>query len=151
MSKNSILMGALVPLIAATLVAQDVSPAKLDEAAQKALIANERALLTAVAKNDKAAFQSLVEPDGVWATVTGFVPMGPLANGLTEFEMPNWTIENPRVVWTDGNAALLLYIRTGGGSFGGRTLPPMMLASTLWTKRAGKWLAVNHQESELRQ
>jgi hypothetical protein len=26
-----------------------------------------------------------------------------------------------------------------------------MLASTLWTRRAGKWLAVHHQESALTQ
>ena len=76
------------------------------------------------------------------------LPTGPLAGGLRAFELPKWSIENPHVVWTDGNSALLLYARTGGGSYDHRPFAPMMLASTLWTKRSGKWVAVHHQESE---
>jgi hypothetical protein len=111
------------------------------------LITNERALYDAVAKNDPERFRSLVLSDGFWATPSGWVPMGPLAGGLSAFEVPKWAIENPRVVWTDGNSALLLYIRTGGGLYGDRPFAPMTLASTLWTKRDGKWVAVYHQES----
>jgi hypothetical protein len=42
----------------------------------------------------------------------------------------------------------LLYTRTGGGGFGGRAFAPRVTASTLWTKRAGSWVAVSHRESD---
>jgi len=140
-------VGALI----VTAVAQDRPPAKLDAATEKMLIANERALFDAIARHDKAAFQALVAPDGIWATPTGFVPMNLLANGLDVFDVPKFGIENAHVIWTDGNAALLPYPRTGGGSFGGHPFASVMMASTLWTKRDGKWVAVYHQESTAEQ
>jgi len=149
--KRTLVTLGLAALALTAIRAQNTPAAKLDADAEKTVIANERALYDAVAKNDKAAFQSLILPEGIWATLTGFVPIGALANGLGEFEVPTWGIENPHVIWRDGNTALLLYSRTGGGSFGGRTFPATMLASTIWTKRNGKWLAVYHQESDLRQ
>jgi len=42
---------------------------------QALLIANERALYSAVAKADRTSFQSLVVPEGVWTTKPGFIPM----------------------------------------------------------------------------
>jgi hypothetical protein len=125
--------------------AQD--PIAFDAATEKLLIQNEHALYDAVAKADRERFQALVLPQGIWTTPSSFIPMGPLADGLRSFELPNWAIENPHVVWADGNAALLLYVRTGGGNFDHRPLAQTTLASTLWTKRSGKWVAVHHQES----
>jgi hypothetical protein len=122
-----------------------------DKAVESAIVQNERALYDAIAKADKAAFQSLTLPEGVWTTPSSFVPMGPLAGGLASFELSGWGIDNPHVVWTDRDSALLLYVRTGGGSFDHRPFAPLMLASTLWTKRGGKWVAVHHQESDVRQ
>jgi hypothetical protein len=63
--------------------------------------------------------------------------------------LSKWAIENPRVIWSDDNSALLLYSRTGGGAFGEQRFAATMMASTLWTKRSGKWLAVHHQETDL--
>ena len=113
-----------------------------------AVIQSEKALYAAVATGDKAAFEALTVPEGAWATPSGFVPMGPLADGLGAFAVARWSIENPRVLWSAGDSALLLYTRMGGGSFASRPFASMMLASTLWIKRGGKWLAVYHQESE---
>lgn len=113
-----------------------------------ALVANERALYEALAKGDTERFRTLTLPEGIWTTPSGFVPMGPLAGGLSAFELPGWGIENPHVVWTDGNSALLLYARTGGGRYAGHPFAPLTLASTLWAKRDGRWVAVHHQESE---
>jgi hypothetical protein len=86
------------------------------------IIQNERALYQAVAKADQAAFQSLTLPSGIWATPSGFVPLGPLAGGLSAFEVPTWEIDNPRVVWTDSESALLLYTRSGGREFRSRAV-----------------------------
>jgi hypothetical protein len=121
-------------------------PQRVDAAA---VIQSEHALYDAIAKGNQEAFQALTLPEGVWTTPSGFVPLGPLAAGLSAFELPKWEIENPHVVWTDGTSALLLYVRAGGGSYASRPFASTMLASTLWTKRGGKWVAVHHQETEM--
>ena len=148
-------LGILLGVVALTLAAAEArqKPAPKDEATEKLLIDNERALYEAAARRDGARFQSLVDPGGVWTTPSGFIPMNLLAGGLEGFQLPAWGAVNAHVIWTDGekDSALLLYTRTGGGTFGGHTVAPMMLASTLWTKRDGRWLAVHHQETELRQ
>jgi hypothetical protein len=126
--------------------AQDKTISKPNETT---LIANERALGLAVAKADKASFSSLVLPEGVWTTKTGFVPMNLLADGLEDFQVPQWEIVNPHVIWMDENSAIVLYVRTGGGTFHDRPFAATSLASTVWAKRNGKWLALHHQETDL--
>jgi hypothetical protein len=65
--------------------------------------------------------------------------------------LPNFGGQSLHVVWTDGNkdSALLLYGRTGGGTFGHQALADTVLVSTVWMKRDGKWLAVHHHESDV--
>jgi uncharacterized protein DUF4440 len=142
--RKTIVACAVVALASAALVVAGQTPA----ADAASVIDSEKALYAALARRDTAAFQALTLPDGVWTTPSGFVPMGPLSGGLSAFELPAWGIENPHVIWSDGTSALLLYLRTGGGSYDRRPFASTMLASTLWTKRGGKWLAVHHQESE---
>ena len=141
------LIGAiLLGLVVAT--AQERTP-KSDDAAEKVLLDNERALYEAVAKSDKAAFQSLVAPEGSWSSPSGFIPMPLLGDTLDVFRLPTFGGQNLRVMWTDKNSALVVYGRTGGGSFGHQTLAENVLVSTVWMKRDGKWIAVHHQESDV--
>ena len=114
------------------------------------LIANERALLSAVAKADKAAFLSLVIPEGAWTTAQGFVPMNLLVNGLEAFHLSKWEVVNPRVTRIGEDSAVVLYAWRVAGTYGGQPLPPTTLSSTVWVHRGGKWLAVHHQDTELR-
>lgn len=145
----------ILPVMLLALVlteAQDktTEAAKPNDADEKMLIVNERALHAAVAKADMNSFLSLVLPEGVWTTKQGFVPMELFAKGgLEVFELTKWDIVNPHVIWLGQDAALVRYAWTGTGTFGHQPLAPMSLASTVWTKRNGKWLAVHHQQTEL--
>jgi Domain of unknown function (DUF4440) len=138
-------------LTAATLVlavthAQEKPGAKPDE---KLLIANERALLDAVAKADKASYQSLILPEGVWTMKSGFVPMKLLADGLDGFKVTKWDIVNPHVIWLGDDSAIVNYAWTGAGTFDDHPLAPTTLAATVWMKRDNKWVAAHHQETDL--
>jgi hypothetical protein len=135
-----------VALVLAVTHAQERPGAKPED---KLLIANERALLDAVAKADKASYESLILPEGVWTTKSGFVPMKLLADGLDGFKVTKWDIVNPHVVWLAGDSVVVRYAWTGAGTFGDLPLAPTTLASTVWIKRDGKWLAVHHQETDL--
>ncbi len=136
-------------LAIAVVDAQDKIAAKPNGAADKMLIGNERALHDAVAKSDRASFLSLVLPEGIWTTKQGFIPMKALVDGLDSFKLTKWDIVNPHVTWLDEDSAIVLYAWTGTGTFGDQPLAPTTLASTVWTRRAGKWLAVHHQQTDL--
>jgi uncharacterized protein (TIGR02246 family) len=123
---------------------------KPDAPTDATFIANERALHDAVAKADKAAFLALVVPDGVWTTQQGFVPMNLLANGLDAFQLRKADIVNPRVTRLGDDSTILLYAWTVTGTFGDQPLPRTMLSATVWVRRNGKWLAVHHQDTELK-
>ena len=75
--------------------------------------------------------------------------MALLVNGLEGFELTKWDIVNPHVTWFDQDSAIVLYTWTGAGEFQNQPLAPTTLASTVWTKRNGKWVAVHHQETDL--
>jgi len=138
-------MTALVALATAIGAQNQTAP---DAETVKLILRNERALYDAIAKGDRAAFQALVSSDGSWTTPAGTVSMDALADRLGAIELPASSIEDPRVVGMDGASAGLTYMRTGGGRFGDRPFAPLVTASTLWTKRDGRWVAVNHQESD---
>jgi hypothetical protein len=147
-------MRKIVGMVAAVLLAlvvtaaQDTKPA--NDATEKTLIANERALQEAVVKADRASFLALVLADsGVWATKHGFTPLKLLADGLDGFHVTKWDIVNPHVTRLDENSAVVLYAWVGSGTFHGQPLGPTMLASTVWTRRDGKWRAVHHQQTDL--
>jgi Domain of unknown function (DUF4440) len=150
-------MNRIIGVISAMLLALAVTEAQQktfatpNDTTEKTLVANERALYDAVAKADKASFQSLVLPEGVWTTKPGFVPMKLLVDGLDGFQVTKWDIVNPHVTWIDESSAVVLYAWIGTGTFHNQPLASTTLASTVWTKRNGKWVAVHHQETDLMQ
>ena len=142
-------MFAAILLALAVPEAQQNTAVTPSDPTEKTLTENERALDDAVAKADKASFRSLVVPEGTWTTKEGFVPMELFVNGLEQIELTKWDIVNPRVKRLDENSAIVLYVWTGRGTFHNQPLASRTLASTAWTKRNGKWLAVHHQETDL--
>ena len=141
--------GAIVIAVALA-NAQEKPAAKPADTSDAMLIANERALYDAVAKADKAAFQSLaLMPEGVWTSKGGFTPMELLVNALNGFKLSKWDLVNPRVTWLGRDSAIVLYVWTGEGTLNGQPLAGTTLAATAWTRRNGKWLAAHHQETDL--
>jgi hypothetical protein len=141
----------LTPLVLlAITVAQGQTAAKPDDSVENMLIAQERALLGAAAKADKPSFLSLVlVSEGIWATKHGFVPMQLLVDGLEQFQVTKWDIVNPRVTRIDEASAIVVYTWMGAGTFDNEPLASMALASTVWARRNGKWLAIHHQQTDL--
>jgi hypothetical protein len=54
---------------------------------------------------------------------------------------------NPQVTWIDDKSAVVAYTWMGKGTFMNQPMPETVYASTVWTERNGKWVAVFHQES----
>ena len=51
------------------------------------------------------------------------------------------------LVEADDKTALVLYKWTGAGTMMGQPVPSPTYASTVWTKKGGKWVAIFHQET----
>jgi hypothetical protein len=148
MSNTVAILAAIVLALAVTDQPQKPT-AKPPDALEATLLANERALHAAVEKADKAAFSSLVLSEGIWANSTGFIPLNLLVNGLDGFPVPKWDIVNPHVTRLDENSAIVNYSWIETGTVQDRPLPPATIASTVWTRRNGKWLVAHHQETEM--
>jgi ketosteroid isomerase-like protein len=141
---------ALVMLLSLTVAA----PALLaqDAATEKTLIANERAIIDAFAKGNRATVEKFVARDGF-----GVDPMmGRMTNAdmfkmfdqmAKDMKIASWTITNEKVLWADPNTAILNYTWTGKGTYQGQPMPSPTFASTVWTKRGGNWIALFHQET----
>jgi hypothetical protein len=117
-------------------------------ALEKALIANENKVADAMMKKDKAAFAALVSADGWSIDGNGFMKTSDMTAALDQLVVKSYKISEEKVSWVDPNTAIVAYKWTGSGTFAGQPFPSSVYASTVWTKKADKWVAVFHQESE---
>lgn len=140
----------LIALVFLALTA--ISVLAQDAATEKTLIANERAVMDAFAKGNRATVEKYLARDG-----SAIDPvMGVMANAemlktfdqmAKDMKITSWTISNEKVVWADPNTAVLSYTWTGKGTMQGQPIPSPTFASTVWTKRGGNWVALFHQET----
>ena len=143
----------IVVLVAAVYASVPARVLAQDAAAEKTLIANERAINAAFLKGDVAAFKENIAADG-WAvdSMSGLVAIAEIAKTLPEtakaIKVAKWDITDSKVIWVDANNAVLTYKWVGTGTYQGKPIPST-LSSTVWTKRNGKWTAVFHQESNM--
>ena len=140
---------AVIVLSFSAVYGQEKTPGTALGELEKAIVAQEQALYEAVAKQDKASFQSLTVADGTWTISSGFVPMRLLVGDLAAFRISKFGIVNPHVKRLDDQSALVVYVRTGEGTFGDQPFAPTALASTVWVKRDGSWRAIHHQETDV--
>ena len=132
----------------ATLEARQNAPA--DRAAvEKTLIANEQKVSDAIAKGDVKTVQSLIAADGGSMSPEGFMATSEFLKFVAsgQLKLTDSKLSDFRFTWADPNNTILSYTWTGKGTAMGQPVPPMMYASTLWTKRGGNWLAVYHHEA----
>lgn len=122
----------------------------MDKAAiEKALIANEQKIDDAVLKGDAAVFKSLVADDGMGVDETGPMATSEFAKMLKPgiAKITDVKLENFKVVWVDDNSAIVTYTWSGKGTFMEQPVKSPVFVATVYAKRAGKWVAVFHQET----
>jgi hypothetical protein len=116
-------------------------------ATEKALIANENKVSEAVAKHDLKTFNDLVAADGLSADMGGFMKVADFTKTFDQVKISAWHIMDTKVMWIDDKSAIVTYTWMGKGTYMNQPLPETAYASTVWTERNGKWIAVFHQET----
>ncbi len=141
--RSRVLAAALAALACAAPAFAQASKA----ATEKALLANENKINDAVAKHDLKTFNDLVASDAVSADMGGFMKVSDFTQTMDQMKVANWHVMNPQVLWVNDKTAVVAYTWMGKGTYQNQPLPETTYASTVWTERNGKWVAVFHQES----
>jgi hypothetical protein len=116
-------------------------------AIEKTLIANENKISEAVAKHDVKTFTDLVASDAMSADQGGFMKATDFVKSMDQMKITSQHMMDMQVSWVDDKTAIVRYTWMGSGTFMGQPFPPSTYASTVWTERNGKWVAVFHQET----
>ena len=118
-------------------------------AIEKTLIANENKVSEAVAKHDVKTFTDLVASDAVSAGPDGFMKVADFVKSMDQMKIASEHTMDMQVSWVDDKTAIVRYTWMGSATYMGQPLPPTSYASTVWTERNGKWVAVFHQETPM--
>jgi uncharacterized protein DUF4440 len=143
---------SLASALAATAVSSAFSqtPAAANHAAvEKQIVANERAINDAVAKGDMKGFHAYIAMDAIGIDPGGIskVNAPDFDKMLLATKIQSWNIDGSQFYWIGDATAVHMYRWTGKGTYEGQPIPSPTWASTIWTNKGGKWLAVFHQET----
>ena len=141
----------LVTLIAGlTTTALYGQAAPTDRAAvEKQIVASEQKINDAFGKQDVAAMKANVADDAAAIDTGGLTSVSEFFKQLPtmDIKLTDVKLSDFKYHWVDANNVVLTYTWTGKGTVMGQPVPSPTVASTLYTKRNGKWLATFHQET----
>ena len=121
-----------------------------DKAAiEKTLAETEQKINDAFIKNDAATFKTMVATEAWSVDANGLMPVTELEKMLKPgaAKITDMKLTGFKVLWVDAATAVLTYTWTGKGTFMDQAVASPVYASTIYTKRGDKWLAVYHQET----
>jgi len=125
------------------------SDAKSSSSDASAIIAQEKALLDAVTRNDIAAFNKGLGSNFVFVDSRGATrwELTKSAEMLKGCKTGKFTMENSEVTPAGSDLLVLTYKATADQTCDGQKAPPTVLAMSVWQKRGGRWVAVAHSET----
>lgn len=120
-----------------------------DPAVEKAIQANETKINDAWTKKDVKTMQSMIADDAFGVDPMGANPVSAMYAQMPtmDVKVTNMKLSGWAFHWLDMNNVIVTYTWTASGTVMGQPVPSPTYASTAWTKRNGKWVAVFHQET----
>jgi len=123
-------------------------------AVEKQIVANEKAIIAAILKNDPKTFHSYGVPDG--GALLG--DQGPMKGGAdfdkimsqmkTDCTFAKVELAESNFYWFNDMTVVHMFKENMDGTCKGQRLPAAVWSSTVWTNKGGKWLSAFHQETE---
>lgn len=116
---------------------------------EKNLMAMEKAAWEAFGKGDGKYFETFLADDFKMVSDTGITGKADSIKGINAkpCELKTFALANYKVTMINPDTALATYEATMDATCGGMTAPAKVYVSSLFAKRKGKWLAVQHQET----
>ena len=143
MSSRHLAVTALLLVLssAGSAAAQDATPFA-------PVVAQERAVLDAVVKNDTAAFNRSLGGDFVYVDVRGPVrwELAKTTAMLMDCKTTSLSMDNPQTTRVGKDLVVLTYTSAGDQTCGGQKAPSPVYSMSVWQMRGGHWVGVAHSE-----
>ena len=115
-------------------------------------IAREKQVWEQIKNKDVDGFANMLAENMIYVSNDGVYDKAGTVKGVKELTLTDVSLSDWKVVTLDKDAAVVTYTVSSTGSAGEQPIPSTpMRASTAWLNRDGKWLALYHQDSEIRQ
>jgi hypothetical protein len=119
-------------------------------AIEKTIVANERAVITAIMNNDPKTFHSHVVPESYLLGDDGPTKVTALDQQMvqmkTDCKIAKWDISDSAFYWVNESTVIHMFKTVLDGTCKGQSIPTVW-ASTVWSKSGGNWLGAFHQET----
>jgi hypothetical protein len=113
-------------------------------------IAKEKAIWDTITKKDYDAFAAMLDSSQLEVTSEGVQDKATSVTMVKDFEPSEVTFSDWKFLSIDRDAYVVVYNAAMKGKYKGKDFSPTTVhASSAWANRAGKWLAVYHQECEV--
>ena len=115
------------------------------------VIEREKAIWDAIKNKDYTTFANMLAEDQLEASEMVLNDKTMSVNFIKRFEPTEVNLSNWKVVPIDQDAVVVIYDADVKSKIDGKEVPPYKAhASSAWVDRGGKWLAIYHQESQIR-
>jgi hypothetical protein len=145
-----LLTGASIGAIALACTIHLAAQAPADHAAiEKTLAENELKVNTAFEKVDIAGMKTYIAPDATMIGDTGYTTVADFFKQMPTMQIKEseQKLTDFKFTWVDATTVIASYTWAGKGTVMGQPVKSPTYASTVWTKRGDKWLAMYHQET----
>jgi hypothetical protein len=115
----------------------------------EAAVARERTLLDAIFTRNSARMADLMAEEGFGVdAVMGCVSQHELIADIDRLSADAaFEMDRIRVVFSDHETSVLVYLLRQWGRFGESVLPPAVWCTSVWSSASGEWQAIFHQET----
>ena len=113
-------------------------------------IAKEKAIWETIKIKDYEAFASMLAEDAVEVVDVGVNTKAESIAGVKEFEPSEVVFSDWKYLPIDKDAVVVSYTVNMKGKFEGKAVTGSVRSSSAWVNRAGKWVAIFHQECPIK-
>ena len=140
---------SLVVLSATSLAAQDASKSPKKEASAESVVAIERSIFDALARNDIPAFNKALGGDFVYVSGDGAMvwEVAKSAEMMKDCKTAKGTLTNVQERRVAADLVVLTYTAHAEQTCGGKKSPNPVNALSVWRKVGGRWVAIAHSET----
>jgi hypothetical protein len=121
-------------------------------AVQKQILANEKAIVDAVLKNDPKTFHSYILADSFAMASQGIIAVADfdpvMKQQATDCKITKFDFLESKFYWINDTTVVHMFKETFEGTCKGEPVNPNW-ASSVWTNKGGKWVGAFHHESEI--
>lgn len=114
------------------------------------IIAKEKEVYDDFKKKDMTAFGALLADDFVYVTSDGVHDKAATVKGAGMNDLTDVTLTDFKVIRIDKDAVVVVYNSDSKGTSEGKPMASKSRESSVWINRGGKWVALFHQDCDIR-